>query len=300
MTFKPMLAHEYKKHRKKIEYPCYVQPKLDGIRCIAVVDPAENGGVFVRLESRNGNDISSLPQLQLLLELALAKYCHRYSERVYLDGELTANVPFEKLCSLVKRDKDLSDPEFVNAEFKYVLFDVYSETTKNGNYEDRLDWLVANVECCHAVDVIKTYSCYNEQDVTEWYRFFERNEYEGMMIRDFKSPYEQKRSFSLLKRKPVKEGWYKIVDMIEGKGKLSGCLGAFVCVTPEGKRFKVKPAWTEEKLREAWNDDQRCNYFECDLKVQYQELTGKNGVPKFPIGTKFDWSEDGVPVGGKK
>ena len=34
---KPMLAHEFKKNKHKVKYPCIVQPKLDGIRCIATI-----------------------------------------------------------------------------------------------------------------------------------------------------------------------------------------------------------------------------------------------------------------------
>src|SRR5271170_7191502 len=30
----PMLAHKYKDFAKKIIFPCHVQPKLDGMRCI--------------------------------------------------------------------------------------------------------------------------------------------------------------------------------------------------------------------------------------------------------------------------
>ena len=33
--FLPMLAHRYDKHSSKIKFPCWVQPKLDGVRMIA-------------------------------------------------------------------------------------------------------------------------------------------------------------------------------------------------------------------------------------------------------------------------
>ncbi|MFA6159342.1 MAG: hypothetical protein WC763_06990, partial [Candidatus Paceibacterota bacterium] len=34
----PMLAQDFEKHRQRLVYPCYAQPKFDGHRCIAVVD----------------------------------------------------------------------------------------------------------------------------------------------------------------------------------------------------------------------------------------------------------------------
>ena len=32
---RPMLAHKYADKQKHIKYPCFVQPKLDGVRCLA-------------------------------------------------------------------------------------------------------------------------------------------------------------------------------------------------------------------------------------------------------------------------
>ena len=38
MEIKPMLAHKY--NPDKIQYPAYIQPKLDGVRCVFTKDGA--------------------------------------------------------------------------------------------------------------------------------------------------------------------------------------------------------------------------------------------------------------------
>ncbi len=47
--FLPMLAHRYDKHSKKIKFPCWVQPKLDGVRMVA---KKEKGSLSLRCPQR--------------------------------------------------------------------------------------------------------------------------------------------------------------------------------------------------------------------------------------------------------
>ena len=58
---KPMLAQSYDKHKKKLLYPCYAQPKLDGIRCLA-----RRQGDVVTLYSRKGKILDLVPHICLL------------------------------------------------------------------------------------------------------------------------------------------------------------------------------------------------------------------------------------------
>ena len=56
----PMLAHPFNQKKKEIKYPCFVQPKLDGVRCVAVGD---------ELFSRNGNPFPTLNHIKEELKL---------------------------------------------------------------------------------------------------------------------------------------------------------------------------------------------------------------------------------------
>ena len=73
---KPMLAQSYDKHKKKLVYPCYTQPKLDGIRCLA-----RRRGDVVTLYSRKGKVLELVPHInEALLSLLEDGQC--------ADGEL--------------------------------------------------------------------------------------------------------------------------------------------------------------------------------------------------------------------
>ena len=92
----PMLAHQYSNKKSEIKFPCYVQPKLDGVRCVIVRN---------KLYSRNGNIFPSLPHI----EEELKKY-NKYN--LILDGELyTDDINFEKIVGLVKKWKKSEEDE---------------------------------------------------------------------------------------------------------------------------------------------------------------------------------------------
>ena len=83
----PMLAHPYPGKEKLVKYPCYVQPKLDGIRAIAIGN---------ELYSRNGFPFPTFDHVKAELP--------KNTEKLILDGELYTNeIPFEELSGLTKR-----------------------------------------------------------------------------------------------------------------------------------------------------------------------------------------------------
>ena len=91
----PMLCYPYEKKKKEIKYPCYVQPKLDGVRCVAV---------YTELFSRHGNPF---PTLSHIKEELL-----KNTEHLILDGELySENFNFEKIISLVKKKNKTEEEE---------------------------------------------------------------------------------------------------------------------------------------------------------------------------------------------
>lgn len=55
----PMLAQSYKDHAAKIVFPCYIQPKLDGIRCLAVIRDGD-----IVLISRKGKEFNAITHLK--------------------------------------------------------------------------------------------------------------------------------------------------------------------------------------------------------------------------------------------
>ena len=56
--YEPMLAHNFKDRQGEIKYPCYSQPKLDGIRCVV----RKEGDKLVG-RTRNGKEIECIPHI---------------------------------------------------------------------------------------------------------------------------------------------------------------------------------------------------------------------------------------------
>jgi ATP-dependent DNA ligase len=98
----PMLANTFeftKKKKNNIVFPCYVQPKLDGLRCIIYAD--EKGNPLY--QSRTGNYFETMehmsPELQKIFNL-------HGNDNIILDGELyTMDIPFEELAGIIKKKK---------------------------------------------------------------------------------------------------------------------------------------------------------------------------------------------------
>jgi DNA ligase-1 len=93
----PMLAHKFSEHGHKIKYPAFIQPKLDGIRMIAVIKDGK-----ATLWSRTRKQINSLPHIVAALE------AHFKDTRfLILDGEAYNHDykdNFEQIVSAVRKD----------------------------------------------------------------------------------------------------------------------------------------------------------------------------------------------------
>ena len=94
--------------------------------------------------------------------------------------------------------------------------------------------------------------------------------YEGVVIDTGKE---------LLKYKPFFDEEYEITGTVEGKGKLQGMLGKFVC-----GNFSVPMNGTHEYLAGLWKDRESL-VGKMDT-VQYQNKT-RNGIPRFPRGVSI-------------
>jgi len=263
--FKPMLAVDYNDYKDKVEYPVYVQPKLDGIRCIVRKD-----GMW----SRNGKSIISAPHI-----FESIKHLFDEDPNLIIDGELYIHSnqnDFNTICSLVKKTKPTEEDLVESARLiEYWVYDVPS-------HDSSFDHRKVSIYKFHGIDKVKIVSTSrvnDEEQLKEQYGMFMSQGYEGLMIRIIKGKYENKRSKNLLKYKEFHDNEYTILEVHEGKGRLQGKVGQMLFKNEDGKEFYSTVNGTEEYLTELW--EQKEQLVGQQATIKYFELTVDN-VPRFP------------------
>ena len=273
--FLPMLAHRYDKHSSKINFPCWVQPKLDGVRMIA---KKENGNIL--MWSRKGKEMVIPNKIAAQLGLML-------SEGQCVDGEIYVHDwSFQRIISAVKKkrpDTELLEYHIYDSPHPSLSFEerIPKRTMCTTNFPEYCrEWnghigLIENIKFVETVDI-------EDQEEFDFYESrFISDGYEGMMVRNQNSPYKYKhRSYDLQKVKRFVDKEFKIIGGKDGTGRETG-LVIFKCVTDDGLEFDVRPKGTHEDRAEIYKN--LGSYLGKDLTVKYQELTD-DGIPRFPVG----------------
>jgi hypothetical protein len=261
----PMLAHKFIDHKKKIEFPVYVQPKLNGMRMLF---DGENGW------SRGNKEV--IPEVIQHLKFDAMGYI--------LDGELMLpnNVLLQESMKAIKKYR----PE-LSSQLLYHIYDVVEPDLPYESRMEILDTIFMNVP--ENVVRVKTVRADDESQVMHLHNLFVRDGYEGTMIRDPFMPYEiGKRSYSLLKLKDFVDAEYRIVDVVDGDGSDVG-LAIFELETDSGERFNCRPEGSQENRADLFKN--RRELVGKYLTVRYQELS-KDGIPIFPVGVSIrEWGE---------
>ena len=224
---KPMLA--YKVGKKEVDWSegVFIQPKLDGVRCIFTKD-----GAF----SRTGKQFKNVAHL----EYDLTDF-FRKNPNVVLDGELYNHAlkdDFEKIISLVRKTKPTEDDR--RDAQHLVQYHVYDVIAGSSNYDKRFNWLRNNLPIARTMTLIKNTSVDSYDEAKVLHDIHLAQGYEGSILR-LNKPYEQKRSYNLQKFKDFSDDEATITGYEEGKGKRQGTLGKFLMTDDEGIQFGCPP-----------------------------------------------------------
>lgn len=266
----PMLAKKFHEDKKHIKYPCAVQPKLDGMRAIY------QGG---KLWSRTRKPILAVPHI--LAELT------KYGVEYTLDGELynhELQEDFESIISAARRDKHLSEE---SAQIQYHVYDVVIDLPFRAR-EALLTKIFRKVPVGSCIKMVPTVLANDETVLAERHEQFLEHGYEGAMVRNLDAPYENKRSNHLQKLKSFEDAEFKVVGIEEGRGKLQGHVGAFICEINDkfGRReFRAKAEGKQSFLKDCFKDHEI--WKGKMLTVRFFGYTGANRVPRFPVGVRF-------------
>ena len=230
---KPMLAHKLDESKIDWSKSVYMQPKLDGVRCLFTKD-----GAF----SRTGKQFMNIAHIEKML-----KHFFKACPWTILDGELynhDLRNDFEKIISLVRKQKP-TDEDRAEAH-KMIQYHVYDytgndyESNEGLSYKERLDNLTCSDIYCWSVQYVKTRRVPTPAMTKVVHQEFLDLGYEGSILRT-DTPYKQGRSWGLMKFKDFHDAEATIVDYQEGKGKRLGTIGKFIMQDDDGNIFGCPP-----------------------------------------------------------
>ena len=231
---KPMLA--YKVDKKPVDWSenVFIQPKLDGVRCVIQLD--DNNKVVAH--SRTGKQFFNIAHIAESLQDFFA-----HSPDIVLDGELynhDLRDDFEKIISLVRKQKPTSDDRLQAKKLiQFHCYD-YIETVMNQPYGYRMNQLVTSDMYSYCVKYVETKHALSKDAANIIHQYNLNNGYEGSILR-LDTPYQCKRSYSLQKFKDFHDTEATIVGYEIGKGKRKGTLGKFIMQDDEGIKFGCPP-----------------------------------------------------------
>ena len=275
-----MLAQKFSQHGSKITYPAYVQPKLDGVRCVAILED----GVCT-LWTRTRKPITGVPHIARAIEQQFSgmtwpgylsmKGGHALWNTLVLDGELYQHEykdKFEQIVSFVRQNVPKIGHEVVEYHVYDVIekWDVFAART----------WTVEELQLRAPLVRVVTTEVRSLDEVLSVDTEHRAAGYEGTIVRQAAGMYEAGRSMGLQKIKQFDDAEFEVTGVQAGRGRMSKC-AIFTCSTVTGATFACKMKGALDTLKPYLaNPD---TVIGKKLTVRYQGLTN-GGVPRFPIG----------------
>lgn len=281
---KPMLAHKYhptgeqngsktlEKMGIKGEVGC-CQRKFDGVRRISKVTVSD-----VQMFTRKGIKAQPLPHIASQLKerfvehLSTLQNDYEIDDHIWVDCEAyTDMVSFNKLNGILRKEKlNEQDKKILD----HVQFRIYDVIVPLG-YEHRKEILPMFAH--KDVIVVESFELeFNDEELKKYHDKFVKHGYEGLMIRQYGMPYDNKRSWQLVKMKVFEDKEMKIVGGEESVRR--GELGAFI-VTDGDHEFRCSLKFSQPERIKMWNDLD--NYIGKHAKVEFFGRS-EYGVPRFP------------------
>ena len=286
-VFEVMLAHDGQNHESKITGKKLVEPKLDGVRVLTVVDYESR---TVTMYTRNGKELVNFPHIVKAFEDNMDNWGRSYC----FDGEVVSS-SFQALMKEVHRKENVQAQDA-----RLMLFDVVPLTEfkagasvmgqkrRSAFLRENFSKLFADSGCIDIIaqqefdlDVFTddiAFRDYNKQMVAEGF--------EGIMIKDPNGKWEGKRSVAWLKQQPFIEVSLAVIETEEGTGRNVGKMGALVCEgTEDGKliRVNVGSGFTDKDRDEFWSCkvDGQVIEVRADAITQNQDGTYSLRFPRF-------------------
>jgi DNA ligase-1 len=249
--FECMLAHDGANHESKVTGKKLLEPKLDGVRCLTIVDYESRTVVQY---SRNGKVLENFSHITD----GLLQHIDDFGRSYVIDGEVVST-SFQALMKQVHRKGDVKANDAILMAFDIIPLSEFKAGKSKMGQKRRtalLKGFKATFDKSGSIDVVPQIEVDLDTAVGQL-EFKQYNKeaidagFEGIMIKEVDAPYVCKRHVAWLKQKPFIEVSLTIVGIEPGTGKNEGKMGAAICEGEEdGKFIKVN-------VGSGWTDAQR-------------------------------------------
>jgi DNA ligase 1 len=254
-VFECMLAHDSANHESKLEGKKLLEPKLDGVRAITVVDYEQR---TVTMYTRNGKELTNFSHITD----SILTHIDQFERSYVLEGEVVSS-SFQALMTQVHRKSDVQA-----SDARLMLFDIlplyeFKQGVSTMGQRRRSKFLqslkglfadIGNIDVIPQIEVDLDTFIGNEE-FKDYNKTAVASGYEGIMIKDPEAKYVAKRDVAWLKAKPFIEVSLAVTSVEEGTGRNQGKMGALVCEgEDDGKKIVVNvgSGFTDEQRAEFW------------------------------------------------
>jgi DNA ligase 1 len=255
-VFECMLAQDSANHQAKMTGKKIVQAKLDGVRCLTVID-YENR--TVTQYSRNGIVFENFNHITEYL----SRFIDEFGRSMVIDGEVVST-NFQALMRQARRKEDVNASDARLAVFDVIPLVEFKQGRSTLGQRRRLNFL-KNFENIFAdsgfIDIVPWREfdldvLTDEIEYQDYVRELVDQGFEGAMIKDVDAAYVCKRDSAWMKSKPFIEVSLTITGYEEGTGRNEGRLGALICEgEDDGKTISVNcgSGFSDSDRDELWS-----------------------------------------------
>ncbi len=272
-TFDVALAQKFEEKRIAGKETVGVEPKLDGIRCFAIVKNGEallyarSGKLITNFDSTIGDEL-----------VKLGDGCY--------DGEIMGK-DFIDLMRQAYRKENVDVSDAYLALFDYLPLEEWesreSKLTTRQRYLELVTRIGLNFPLRYLRKVSRVHVDADYEVIKALHDKYVSNGYEGAMVKDLEAPYKFGRGPEVMKLKAFHDVDLKIERLIEGTGKHSGKLGSVV-VNYHGVEVQVGSGLSDDLRDTIWTTPDR--FIGRTIEVRYQEVT-PDGSLRFPTFVCF-------------
>ena len=284
-TFDVALAQAYdEKTKKKVDWNdgWFNSRKLDGVRCLTIIDEEGN----INFYSRAGNEFTTLDSLKPTISKLGIKNCVLDGEVCLVDED--GNEDFQGIIKQIKRkNHTIEKPHYYI--FDYLTSEEFSSKTSETILAERLSEFQEIISNESGIEVLSQVSA-SDNILQKMMTLSKEEGWEGLMLRK-NTTYKGKRSADILKVKKFYDAEYIVVDVenalnrviVDGK-EVEEMMLKNVVVEHKGSRVQVGSGFSHEQKRFYYENPDKI--LGKQITVQYFEETqnqhGEHSL-RFPV-----------------